>query len=137
MKSRRILLEADNLTLPTGTGIATYARNLGRTLKDLGHTTGALIGVPRPLSHKDPALNRIGFHDALAGRSMSLSLRMRLKRSEVFGSPFGMKTVRLLDSPVVIDPNPGRFDSSTRCTPSSVSRNSPATTSTATGGRWW
>ncbi len=110
MKARRVLLEADNLTLPTGTGIATYARNLGRALKDLGYSTGALVGVPRGLSQKDPALNRIGFHDAQAGRSPSFSLRMRLKRSELIGSPFGVRTVRLMDSPVVIDPNPGRFE---------------------------
>ena len=59
-----ILLEAHDLTLPHGTGIATYARNLDEALRTLGYRTEALIGASRGLDRKDPMLSEIAFHDA-------------------------------------------------------------------------
>jgi glycosyltransferase involved in cell wall biosynthesis len=59
-----ILLEAHDLMLPHGTGIATYARNLNEALHTLGYQTEALIGASRSLARKDPTLSEIAFYDA-------------------------------------------------------------------------
>ncbi len=58
-----ILLEAHDLTLPTGTGIATYARVLDEALRTLGYQTEALIGAARGFNRKDPTLSEIAFYE--------------------------------------------------------------------------
>ncbi len=45
MQNRRILIDGYNLGLETGTGVATYARNLTYCTHDLGFETDLLYGV--------------------------------------------------------------------------------------------
>ena len=59
-----ILLEAHDLTLAHGTGIATYARVLDEALRTLGYETEALIGAARGVDRRDPILGEIAFYDA-------------------------------------------------------------------------
>jgi glycosyltransferase involved in cell wall biosynthesis len=56
---RKILYETHNLTLASGTGIATYARNLAEAAAGMGLEPWALFGVARNLSRKDERLNEI------------------------------------------------------------------------------
>lgn len=63
---RRSLIEGHNLTLNAGTGIATVARNLTRTLRELGYKTDVLLSSKRAIDQKDPLLSEVGLHDALA-----------------------------------------------------------------------
>lgn len=57
-----VLIDAYNLDLPHGTGVATYARNLSYCLKALGHEVGVLHG--RRVSGKgDPLLREVSFFD--------------------------------------------------------------------------
>jgi glycosyltransferase involved in cell wall biosynthesis len=44
MSSRRVLVDAYNLAMPTGTGIATYTRTLCAALRDMGHAVELLYG---------------------------------------------------------------------------------------------
>jgi glycosyltransferase involved in cell wall biosynthesis len=105
----RILLEADNLTLPTGTGIATYARGLADNLAKLNHKVDALVGVRRSLSTKDPVLNELSFYDPRAQDPLRWPQRAKLMLNQITGSPFGINTGLLARSSAVIDPQPARF----------------------------
>jgi glycosyltransferase involved in cell wall biosynthesis len=109
MTKRRVLIEADNLTHATGTGIATYARNLGHVLHQMNYVTDGLISVRRPLPMKDAMFNRIVFYDPRQDRPLPWSLKARLKLSEWFGEPFGVNTQPLMRTDAIIDPNPKQY----------------------------
>ena len=61
-----ILLEGHNLTLKHGTGIATYARVLAASLRNLGFFTELLVGARCSIDRRDPVLNEVGLFDAVA-----------------------------------------------------------------------
>ncbi len=99
-----ILIEGHNLTLRTGVGVATYARNLAMAARYLGYSTKALIGVDRPLSRRDPILSEIAIYDARPQQWPSISVQADLASSAVFGRPFGITPVEIWRTGVVIDP---------------------------------
>jgi glycosyltransferase involved in cell wall biosynthesis len=66
MPQARILVDGYNLSLERGTGIATYARNLTYSLKDMGHTVDVLYGLRLP-GPNHPAAREMTFFDP-AGR---------------------------------------------------------------------
>lgn len=79
MPSRKICIDGFNLSLPNGTGIATYARNLNEALRALGHETQILYG-PRRLG-ADDLLNEISLVDASPERIRGLTgLRRRVEQ---------------------------------------------------------
>jgi glycosyltransferase involved in cell wall biosynthesis len=99
-----ILIEGHNLTLSTGAGVATYARNLAVAARNLGYATKALVGVDRALSRKDPVLNEIALYDARPQGWPSISVQANLASSAVFGRPFGITPVEVRRTGMVIDP---------------------------------
>jgi glycosyltransferase involved in cell wall biosynthesis len=99
---RRLLLEGDNLTLPTGTGIATYARVLGRTAQQLGWQVDVLVGTPRRLDTKDPLLAEIGLHDASSGREPFILERLFFHASRLALSPSGLRPTSIRASGAVL-----------------------------------
>lgn len=58
----RILLDAYNLVLTEGTGIATYARNLSHAISELGHQPEVLYQFRR-LGRGDKLLDELSFYD--------------------------------------------------------------------------
>ena len=64
----RILIDGLNLSLPQGTGIATYARNLGRCIRRLDHSLALLFGVPLPSSDDAQVLEAAFFEMAAPPR---------------------------------------------------------------------
>src|SRR5476651_355073 len=60
-----ILYESHNLTLKSGTGIATYARALARAANRLGYSADALFGVER-MAGRHGRLNEILAFDAIS-----------------------------------------------------------------------
>ena len=96
-----ILLEAHDLTLPHGTGIATYARVLDEALRSLGYRTEALIGAARGFDRKDPILSEIAFYDA-ADRppNFTQSLAAHWRRLSI--NPFGAKPFPMPRSGIVV-----------------------------------
>ncbi|MEZ5817626.1 MAG: glycosyltransferase [Hyphomicrobiaceae bacterium] len=109
MTSRTVLIEGHNLTLDTGTGIATYARNLGSTVRDLGYQTEVVVGSRRPVNAKDPLLAEVSFYDARGGKVPPALRYLWLARHAVFGSPFGLRPVSLRLSGAVMQPAGGRL----------------------------
>jgi glycosyltransferase involved in cell wall biosynthesis len=61
-----VLIDGYNLGLETGTGIATYARNLSYCTHDMGHRTDILYGM-RPTPGFHPLLHEIAFFDPCVG----------------------------------------------------------------------
>src|ERR1700761_2212877 len=60
----RIGLDGFNLAMPHGTGIATYARVLSRTLSDLGHPVDVLYGLPLSVN-ASPMMREVAFFDRM------------------------------------------------------------------------
>lgn len=58
-----VCIDAFNIALPEGSGIATYGRNLLTNLKALGHETSVLYG-PQAGRSKDAVLNEVALVDA-------------------------------------------------------------------------
>lgn len=63
MQPSHVLIDGFNLSLEMGTGVATYARNLSLSLRDLGHSVGILYGSHVP-SKYPPLLKEVLFFDA-------------------------------------------------------------------------
>ncbi|MGE0764967.1 MAG: glycosyltransferase family 4 protein [Hyphomicrobiaceae bacterium] len=61
---KRVIVEGNDLTLASGTGIATYARQLGTAARSAGFTTELLVGSSRGLDQKDATLAEVTFFDA-------------------------------------------------------------------------
>ncbi|MGE0628674.1 MAG: glycosyltransferase family 4 protein [Hyphomicrobiaceae bacterium] len=91
--TRKVLIEANNLTFRQGTGIATYAANLASALVGLGYGVDALIGTNRHIDTKDPLLSEVLLHDAVTHRPVLH--RASLEWSWLAGLPLGMQARRL------------------------------------------
>jgi len=63
---KRILIDGRNLGLEKGTGVATYARNLSFSLRDLGYAVDVLYGNQASRGHS-ALMREISFFDANAG----------------------------------------------------------------------
>lgn len=100
---KRILIECHDLTLSTGTGIATYARGLAAAARDAGLRTLALHSVNRPVRAPGSVLNEI-----MAGevgkpkRSILSPRRWRKNLRWLAGSPFGATPVAIATSGIVV-----------------------------------
>lgn len=84
-----VLLEGHNLTLPTGTGIATYARHLADAVRDLGYRTEVLVGSNRRIDTKDQQLAEIVLLDAPSNSSVLH------KAGVLLGAPLGVRPATL------------------------------------------
>jgi glycosyltransferase involved in cell wall biosynthesis len=98
-----IVIEGHNLTLKTGAGVATYARNLAATAHNLGFVTTALVGIERPLN-RDPVLREIALHDARPQGRFSLPVQASLASSAIFGRPFGITPMEITRTGTVHEP---------------------------------
>ncbi len=101
----RILYEVENLTLKSGTGIATYAGNLGASGRRLGYETHAVFSVARTLGRKDLRLNEILAFDAVPTERISAFTRT----SFAFRSLLGLHPVEIPQSGLVVRPAADRF----------------------------
>jgi glycosyltransferase involved in cell wall biosynthesis len=97
-----ILLEAHDLTLASGTGIATYARVLDKTLRTLGYRTEALVGSSRGLDRKDPALSEIAFYDANQEPNLLQAVAAGWRRLTT--TPFSRRPFMMPRAGVVVGP---------------------------------
>ncbi|MCE7029168.1 glycosyltransferase family 4 protein [Jiella avicenniae] len=82
-----VLIEGRNLALKDGTGIASYARNLTETLRDLGYELDLLFDTEFSLSRDRADLNEIRLYD------MSLRQRSRISRMQRYRRAFRYLTV--------------------------------------------
>ena len=96
-----ILYEGHNLTLKTGTGIATYGRMLAATARQLGHRTDLLTGINTSVGFRDPERNEIAFFDARPVRMTAYEFVVSIFQ-QIYGLPFGIRLARLGRSGTVV-----------------------------------
>lgn len=104
---RRILFELFNTTLPRGTGIATYARNLCAVARDLGYACDGLLHSNAPIDTRDPVLAEISFFDARNKSPNRLRKLAHDAKRRVIGLPFGLKATHLPLNAIVSYPDEG------------------------------
>jgi glycosyltransferase involved in cell wall biosynthesis len=109
MLRKTVLVEGCNLTLETGTGIATYARTLGAAARALDFDTEVLVGSRRSVSVKDPLLSEVSFYDSVSSKTRPVLQQIGLAGRVIFGSPLGIKPSSLVLGGAVISPGGGRL----------------------------
>ncbi len=84
----RIYIDGFNLSLQQGTGVATYARNLSFSLRDLGAEVGVLYGTQSSTISLHPLIREIAFFDPMVGRPPKILEMLRWLRRAA-ATPFG------------------------------------------------
>ena len=79
MARRRICIDGFNLDMAKGSGIATYARNLGATLKKIGFQTELLHG-PRREPGSNNLINEVALFDAVQIKGPRPTIREFLRK---------------------------------------------------------
>jgi glycosyltransferase involved in cell wall biosynthesis len=90
------------MTVPGGTGIATYARNLCSIAKELGFETEGLLHSYRPIETKDAVLAEVGFFDARNRKASAFDRYVTLNWRRGIGAPAGIRGVALPGNAVVV-----------------------------------
>lgn len=100
-----ILYEAHNLTIKSGTGIATYARALAQAATNLGYDVDGVFGVERGLARDNDRLNEVLAFDAVNDdeRLTLLGLAWRYVNYP-FNALGGLRPVELPRSGLVVGP---------------------------------
>jgi len=100
--SPTVLVELFNLTIPAGTGIATYARNLCSVAAKLGYDVQGLLNSNRAIDKKNSLLAEIQFFDARNAKQSRFSHYATHALPFLFGSPFGIATAPLPHAGIVL-----------------------------------
>jgi glycosyltransferase involved in cell wall biosynthesis len=98
-----VLLEAYNATLRTGTGIATYIRNLTEAVKANGYSVDGLLHSSSRLQTKDSLLSEISFFDARNSAPTKFLANVENNWRRGIGVPLGFKAQRLTRSGMIVD----------------------------------
>ena len=99
----RVLLEAYNVGLSGGTGIATYIRNLTKAAKANGYSVDGLFHSFSKLSSRDPFLAEVGFYDARNLNPTKFALNVESNWRRGIGVPTGIAAERLQRSGMIVD----------------------------------
>lgn len=102
-----ICLDGHNLALPTGSGIATYARSLIQTIQGIGLRAEVLYGPPTPVS-PDPLLREVAVSDARL-RARALTLAQPNRHLQVAFARFGRTLKHVEPSGRVVWPEGAAF----------------------------
>ena len=100
---KRIMMDGRNLSLEKGTGVATYARNLSYSLRDLGFQVEVLYGG-RPSPSQSELMKEIAFFDSNVGKEPMWLRALRLTR-HALTSPLGHEGTQVPMTGTVIRDN--------------------------------
>src|SRR5262249_46985385 len=98
-----VLLEAYNVALGRGTGIATYIRNLTEAAKANGYSVDGLLHSFSNIETKDALLAEISFYDARNRVPSKFIENVESNWRRGIGVPLGFKTQRLMRSGMIVD----------------------------------
>lgn len=87
-RAPRIFIDGYNLSLEQGTGVATYARNLSFSLRDIGAEVGVLYGTKASTVSMNSLIREIAFFDPRVGRPSKLVQMAHIGR-RLLSTPFG------------------------------------------------
>jgi glycosyltransferase involved in cell wall biosynthesis len=98
-----VLLEAFNLGLQGGTGIATYIANLLRALRANGCSVDGLLHTNASLPQKEAITDEVSFYDLRNSRPSAFVTHIESNWRRGVGVPFGLRTQQLRRSGMIID----------------------------------
>jgi len=104
--TRSVLYELYNNSLANGTGIATYARNLTATAKQLGYRVEGLYHTTRKISQTDPILAEVTYFDAQRRNTIDFAKYAYLAPSWAIGAPAGIRAMPMSRAGVVVRDGP-------------------------------
>lgn len=105
LRQSTILYEAQNLTLRSGTGIATYARALAHAAGRLGYGVDGLVSVERALARGQGRLNDVLAFDAIDEHERPTLLEVALRHLRYpFNALGGLRPIELPRSGLVFGP---------------------------------
>lgn len=100
----KILVECHHLTSNSGTGLATYARNLARAAALAGHPTASLFGIRTPLPSGPGPLRRIHLLDTPPAAAWSPRLALLGAYNLATADTRGVRAEIVGPDPIVVDP---------------------------------
>jgi glycosyltransferase involved in cell wall biosynthesis len=100
----KILVECHHLTSRSGTGLATYARNLARAAAFAGHPTASLFGIRTPLPPGPGPLRRVHLFDTPPATTWSPRHAWLKARNLVMADRHGVEAEIVRPDPMVVDP---------------------------------
>lgn len=101
MAARTIGIDGFNLSMPKGSGIATYAHNLNTSVRKIGYQTALLYG-PEQAPGRDGLLNEVTLFDAPPPPSPLRVVSGLLRELSSFTAPFGRTARKVASSGTVI-----------------------------------
>ncbi|WP_422002630.1 glycosyltransferase [Reyranella sp.] len=104
-----ILYEVDNMTLASGTGIATYAGNLVRSAIELGHEVDGVFSVRRSLAPGLGPLNEILAFDSPPPDGETMWQAAKRHAGHPFRCLFGLRPTELTLSGLVVGSTAEKF----------------------------
>lgn len=107
-QANTILYELYNLSIPEGTGIATYSENLINSSTNIGFSCSGLFSSYRNISYKNSELAKLQFFDARNKPGKTI-IDEKISKLQLFphwllGDPLGLSTVEINTSSVVLEP---------------------------------
>lgn len=103
----RILVEGHNLSLASGTGIATYARELARGLSNIGYEPGLLVGGSQKFDPKDEMLAQISLFDPDTPPTLGQKIVKEIRKLTI--GPFAARPFEMLSLDTIVKAESNRF----------------------------
>ena len=102
---KSVLFEASDLTSSSGTGIATYARNLASVARTIGYQPDGLFTVARRLDRRNPYLNEIlAFDTAPDNDTYNVFTTVLQTLLSPFAALGGVEPVKIVQTGMVVGP---------------------------------
>lgn len=103
LSTPNVLMEAYNLSLQGGTGIATYIANLLRALRANGCSVDGLLHSYASLPQKEAITDEVSFHDLRNARPSKFVTRVESNWRRGIGVPLGIRAQQLIRSGMIVD----------------------------------
>ncbi|WP_198031892.1 glycosyltransferase family 1 protein [Bradyrhizobium sp. Ec3.3] len=103
MSNPSVLIEAYNLGLHGGTGIATYIANLLRAVRANGYSVDGLLHSYASLQQKEAIVDEVRFHDLRNSRPSKFVTRVESNWRRGIGLPLGIRAQQLMRSGMIVD----------------------------------
>lgn len=103
MSNRNVLIEAFNVGLHGGTGIATYIANLLKAMRANGYLVDGLLHSYASLPQKEAIVDEVSFFDLRNARPSAFVTQIESNWRKGIGVPLGIRAQQLMRSGLIVD----------------------------------